>query len=181
MNQNELYHYGVLGMKWGVRKSVYKQNANNRLQMKAVKFDKKSAVYTKKSEKIHASKDLKRSNRTAIKFAKYAKKSAGMNKKALSTDNEFKRSIYEKKAAKLDYKSAKYKILGDRISKTSGYGVKAMKYSIKSDKFAKKAAKYRMKIANNQAYIAMTKRKINTLSGDDIAAAKTFIEKMNFV
>ena len=40
------------------------------------------------------------------------------------------------------------------MSKSAGYGSKAMKYSIKSDKMARKAAKTRMEIANNEAYIA---------------------------
>ena len=49
MNQNELYHYGVVGMKWGVHRSASKQKAISRLERKAFNYDKKSANFTKVS------------------------------------------------------------------------------------------------------------------------------------
>ena len=48
-NQNELYHYGVVGMKWGVHRSASKQKAISRLERKAFNYDKKSANFTKVS------------------------------------------------------------------------------------------------------------------------------------
>lgn len=177
---SELYHYGVLGMRWGVRRSVAKSNAQSRLSARAIKYDKKAAAYTKKSEKIHAKEDLQSSNKASVKAAKYAKKSAVLNKKALKTDNNFTRSMLEKKSAKLDYKSAKQELKGNRISKTKGYSAKAMKYSIKSDRMAAKAAKTRMKMANNKAYYEMTKRKINTLSDENIKIAQNYLKDVKF-
>lgn len=179
MNQNELYHYGVVGMKWGVHRSASKQKAISRLERKAFNYDKKSANFTKKSEKQHAKHDLERSNRNAIKAAKLSKKAAKVNKKALKTDNDFRKVMLQKKAAKLNYKSEKAEIKGNRISKTTGYGMEAMKYAIKSDKMAAKAAKARMKIAKNKAYIEMTKRKVNSLSGEDLQKGKEYIAKLN--
>ena len=102
-----------------------------------------------------------------------------VNKKALITDNDFKKVMFQKKAAKLNYKSKKAEIKGNRISKTTGYGMRAMKYSIKSDKMAAKAAKARMKIAKNKAYIEMTKRKVNSLSGEEFQKGKEYIAKLN--
>lgn len=161
-SDGELYHYGVAGMKWGVRKANYYAARNEKLGRKALKLDKKAAVYTKKSEKRHAEYDLEMSNRSATKAAKYLKKAAVTRKKALKGDDADQVRA-EKKATKLEYKAAKKEMKANRISKTSGYGAKAMKYSIKSDKVAAKAAKARAKMASNEAYISMMNKRLNSL------------------
>lgn len=177
IKDGELCHYGVLGMKWGVRKAQYKEKQRDRLSVKALNYDKKSASLTKKSEKIHAKQDLEARNRKATKAANWNKKAAKLEKRAVKTDNDLKRSLLERKAERLKYKSTKARIDANRLSKTTGYGIKAMKYSIKSDVAAKKAAKIRKKIAGNNYYIAKMNRKISSLSPEELRGAYSFINE----
>lgn len=175
----ELYHYGVLGMKWGVHRAARKTAKNERLERKALKYDLKSNKANQKSEKIHAEQDLGRSNRAAKKAAKYAIKSDKLQRKALDANSELRRTRLEKRAAKADFKSATKRMEANKLSKLTGYGDKAMKYSIKSDKIARKAAKARMKIANNENYVAKMKEKVNNIPDAEVKLGRDYIEMLN--
>lgn len=174
-SNGELYHYGVLGMKWGVHRAQKRAAQNVKLGRKALKYDKKAAVYTKKSEKAHSELDLESANKAGIKAAKYRKKAATTRQKALKGD-DIDRLSAEKKASKLEYKAAKYEAKSNRLSKGAGYGMKAMKYSIKSDKVAIKAAKARSEMASNKAYIDMMNRRMKSLDADTLKKVETSFE-----
>lgn len=175
---NELVHYGVLGMKWGVHRAKGKAKQNNRLNKTALNYDVKAARLAKKAERRHSVSDLGKSNKYAQKANNYKIKAAKLQKRALTTTDELKRSVLESRAARLDYKSSKKQIDADRLSKNKGYGIKAMKLSVKSDKMAKRAAKARMLIARNERYQAAMKRKISEISQEDLRGAYSFVKSL---
>lgn len=177
MEQNELMHYGVLGMKWGMRKAVSKSHQNTKLEKKALRYDKKAAVKSKKSEELHSKNDLGTANKAAKKANVYLKKAAKTQMKSLKTDNESRKLNYEAKAETLKYKAAKKTIDANRISKLKGYGVKAMHESIKSDRCKKKAAQARMFMAKNDKYIALINSRINSLPQENRESAKAYLNK----
>lgn len=59
MDNNELYHYGVLGMKWGVRRRSPKSKQTSRAKERSVHEDYKRAHDKSKSVKYMSDKELR--------------------------------------------------------------------------------------------------------------------------
>lgn len=177
-NNEELLHYGVLGMKWGVRKASRQAEVNKRLLKKAEKYDLKSAKAAKKSEKIHNKQDLQGATKLGIKAEKQAAKAAQMQRKATSAKSDNEKVRYERKAAKRNYKAARLRMRANQITKTKGYGLKSLEQLKKSDKYAKKAAKARLKIANNEFYINKMKNKVSSLSKEELQNGYAFCNNL---
>lgn len=113
-DNNELYHYGVLGMKWGVRRAFYKAYSPEHLKRSAEgvkkdisKLEAKSLAKKQKFAKLQlkASKQMDKGDMT--KAGKYFKKAS----KAMKISNKREKTIlhnkkllrlYEKRLSELD-------------------------------------------------------------------------------
>lgn len=110
---NELYHHGVKGQRWGFRRY---QNADGSLTSAGIK------KYNRKVGKLQSLE--KRREKLELKSAKYNKKAADWNYKALRSrthegmqKRQLKASKYSRKAARLEYSAAKSIKRGNKIYK----------------------------------------------------------------
>lgn len=163
VDDDELYHYGVKGMRWGVIRAR-KNHADSsiaRRQKQNTKLEKKAAKYDVKAAKRDY-KNIKRGYGEASLIA--TKKSAKLN---------FKAAKLEKKALKRDDTDRKYLKLKRKAAKARLKSLKSMDISelaTKKDyKYKIKAAKARYKIENNNL-------KIDSLNKKSIDLGQRMIE-----
>ena len=167
---DELYHYGVLGMKWGVHRATRKAKNNTKLINESNKYNIKSAKYNLKSTKRAAKdigegfatkskKDVKRYLSANKRAAKYNLKSAKYKSKASKTSDR-KSTRYSVKSDKYAVKSSKNKMRATRLSGEYATGSKGYKYATISDRYKLKSTKRLLKISRNKAYIQKIQQKI---------------------
>lgn len=154
-DETYLEHYGVKGMKWGVRKAVRKVRKNERLRQKAKKYDTKADM----DEHLHPKRRFGDSNgklgndildygqqRNAIKMRKKAdaieRKNDRMRDGETIVKANARRAKANVEASKLRYKSAKIEADLKVISK-----------------YRVKAAQTRSFIAKNEQYIEKMRKK----------------------
>lgn len=178
----DIAHYGIRGMKWGVRKAIRKSSKSARLSRKVEKYEKKAASAKLRAAKLHSKYDLAGAGRLGIKAARKNKKAAAYDRKAkaaIRSGNEKKALKYQSLAEKNRFKGAKYSTKSNTLDRSTGYGIRAEKAASKADKYAKKAAKAKMKIANNDRYIDMMSRKANSFAKKDKERGQAFIAQIN--
>lgn len=190
ISSNELYHHGIMGQKWGIRRFQNEDGTltaagrarlkrtgkyevrNAKLEKKVASLDKKAADARAKANEIHAKNDLGGVDKYIKKASKYDVKSAKYEKKASKESDAYEKSRYEAKSQEYRYKSKTQQSMADRVAKQTGYGVAAMKANAKANNIELKAEKARVKMMNNEMYIAFTKKSLGDISEYTIKGKK---------
>lgn len=172
IQNGELKHYGILGMKWGVRRSSAQLaktrdklgNKNAELKSKVKSLNERSSKYTAKSEKFKA-KNSKHQSRIVKATAKKAKYDRKLNK-ALS-----KSKPDANKVAKLTAKTVKYQ---NKINKSQSK-LKFNKWQVKADAIHEEARKAQEKIQKNSNLMNVYNNTISAIDNGTIQKGKYFM------
>jgi hypothetical protein len=142
MQHNELYHFGVKGMKWGVRKKNYYEESDRKKKiMKEAKVDMNSARIDKKNKQVTYSRTFDAATRVRNQFGArgkaYDKALVETAEASRNADKAYKQSKKAYKQAKKDYREQKnidtYKKHGldygnlDHVANVYSFGLRGAK------------------------------------------------------
>lgn len=181
LDTSELAHYGVLGMKWGVRKDP------DRAYSKSIKKLKKiDSAHAKAAERVAKAQKKGLEN----KAQKLANRSANIERKSVRLQSKSNRlsskaSKYERKAEKYRDKAVRSFSLKKRVKMTQKMENavnKSYKLSQKSDKLAAKSAKLDMKsrkLDSKSKNLSYEVYKVNYKEKKLQDKGKKWVEQMN--
>lgn len=167
MEQNELMHYGVLGMKWGVHRGNVSQ-AYGKASAKRRKLDNRVV----QAKKAYDKATIKANTGAALKYKKLQTKADAMQAKADKKkygmfSNAQKAAELQVKADRAQYKANKYKSKYEQREANAGSAnAKYLKAQRKAEKWAKNMDK------------VFKDYDVNNLPSDRVDAGKEFVKKI---
>lgn len=126
MNQSELYHYGVLGMKWGVRKKSAPRKNSSKISSSNIqsvdKPSKKKAIAKGHNIKEWSDDELRaKINRLELE-KKYKDLSSAENRKQTSKGKAFVMEVLEKSGKNIASQTMTY-AMGTMVNKVAGTNI----------------------------------------------------------
>ena len=164
---DELMHYGVLGMKWGVRRGN-RSGVINKAYGKLGELDSKATGYANKS----ASYESVAQKNKYVHGRKYTKYTRKANKYQLKADrNKYGWFGSPEKGEKYQFKADRYKYKAENANRnyTKNHD-KAMELQAKSDKVTLKAQKLAKKMVKG-----IENQKLTELNKEQRALAKKYL------
>lgn len=175
MSQNELRHYGVIGMKWGTHRArrtlmkssdtAKRQKAVDSLNRHRQKVQKKIGKYDKKISRLESKRD-KRSRTTDFRAARLNASAARLQRKsAKHKRKEFGLFTSAKSAEKHRYKSEKF-------------ASRAAYKKEKADKILAKSEKIKANLLKNQKYRELYDKGLRDIDSALILSGKKKLKKV---
>lgn len=173
--EDYLIHYGVLGMRWGIRRSRGTlEKKSNALSRKNVKLN----DYVKKQSKL-ANEYSNKSASIKVKNAKYESRIAKISNKKKKYDYKVQKLESKRNASKHEDKINKYKEksnkLQTKISKNENKLINN-KWEIKSQKTQALITKAKYNIEKNQKMIDMYNNTVKGIDNGTVKQGKVFMQ-----